>query len=168
MKVAIEHIFPTIECREYEALYFDEAFNEAVGRALHMGRKLMRLDRSPDRIVRHVCYEPNQDPDGPTQQAFGSTKAGFVEELDYDVRARRGTWRTIPNMWADRVRNAGTIEFVAVGTGTKRVVHGEVVVRAFGFGRIVEKMIVGEIEKSYAATTQFTREWLATRHQRTQ
>src|SRR6476661_7356235 len=94
--------------------YFDEAFNDAIGRELHMGRTLMRLDRSADRIVRHVCYEPNQDPDGPTQKAFGSTRAGFVEELDYDVRAQRGTWRTIPNMWADRVRNAGTIEFSAV------------------------------------------------------
>src|SRR6476469_9141401 len=108
MKVAIEHIFAGIECRDYEALYFDEAFNDAIGRELHMGRTLMRLDRSADRIVRHVCYEPNQDPDGPTQKAFGSTRAGFVEELDYDVRAQRGTWRTIPNMWADRVRNAGT------------------------------------------------------------
>jgi hypothetical protein len=163
MKVAIEHIFDGIECREYEALYFDEAFNEAVGHALHMGRKLMRLDRSADRIVRHVCYEPNQDPDGPTQQAFGSTKAGFVEELDYDVRARRGSWRTVPNMWADRVRNTGTIEFAAVANGTRRVVHGDVVVRAFGFGRIVEKMIINEIEKSYAATTQFTRDWIARR-----
>jgi len=163
MVVTIEDVFEGIECHDYAALYFDEPFNEAIGRALHMGRKLVRLERSTDRIVRHVCYEPNQDPEGPTQQAFGSTPAGFVEELDYDVRARRGTWRTIPNRFADRVRNAGTIEFVAAGDGTKRVVRGDIVVRAFGFGRIVEKMIVGEIVKNYVATTDFTRAWLAKR-----
>jgi hypothetical protein len=163
MVVTISDLFEGIECHDYAALYFDEAFNTAIGRALHMGRKLVLLDRSNDRIVRHVCYEPNQDPESPTHQAWGATPAGFVEELDFDVRARRGTWRTIPNRFADRVNNAGTIEFAPEGRGTRRSVRGDVVVKAFGFGRIVEKMIVGEIVKSYAATTAFTREWIAKR-----
>jgi uncharacterized protein DUF2505 len=162
MKVSIDDIFE-IECAKYVALYFDEPFNEHVGQSLHMGRKLLRLERSNTRIVRHVCYEPAQDPEVPTQQAFGSSKAGFVEELDYDVASRRGTWRTIPSMWAERVRNEGTIEFADVPGGTRRSVRGEVKVKLFGFGGIVERMIVREIEKSYVATTRITREWLAKR-----
>lgn len=161
MKVTIEDVFDGIRCSDYEDLYFDEPFNEAVGQALHMGRRLLRLDRSPGRIVRHVCYEPKRDPNTPAAQAFGTSRASFVEELDYDTRARRGSWRTIPNLWPERVRNAGTIEFSDAGGGTRRVVRGEVVVKLFGFGGVVEKMIVAEIEKSYASTTTFTREWLA-------
>ena len=163
MKVAIEDVFAGIRCDDYVSLYFDEAFNESIGRALHMGRKLLRLDRGPDRIVRHVCYEPNQDPDSPAKQAFGSSRASFVEELDYDVRGRHGAWRTIPNLWADRVHNAGTIELADFEGGTRRLVRGEVKVKLFGFGGLVEKMIVAEIEKSYAATARLTREWLASR-----
>lgn len=163
MKLAIEDVFAGIRCDDYVSLYFDEAFNESIGRALHMGRKLLRLDRGPERIVRHVCYEPNHDPDSPAKQAFGSSRASFVEELDYDIRARRGAWRTIPNLWADRVHNAGTIELAEVDGGTRRRVRGEVKVRLFGFGGLVEKMIVAEIEKSYAATARLTRDWLASR-----
>jgi len=163
MKLAIEDVFAGIRCDDYVSLYFDEAFNESLGRALHMGRKHLRLDRGPERIVRHVCYEPNHDPDSPAKQVFGSSRASFVEELDYDVPARRGAWRTIPNQWADRVHNAGTIELAEVSGGTRRRVHGEVRVRLFGFGGMVEKMIVAEIEKSYAATARLTREWLASR-----
>ena len=81
-----------------------------------------------------------------------------MEELDYDVTTRRGNWRTIPNQGAERVRNAGTIEFVDASGGTRRIVRGDVKVSAFGFCGIVERMIVWEIETNYAPTTAFTRE----------
>jgi hypothetical protein len=161
VKVAIEHVFGGVTCPEYEALYFDESFNAAVGEALQLGRKLLRLDRSYERIVRHVCYEPKRDPNSPAGQAFGSSRASFVEELDYDVRARRGEWKTIPNLFPERVRNAGTIEIVVVPEGVRRIVRGEVKVSMFGFGGVIERMIVAEIEKSYASTATFTTEWLA-------
>jgi hypothetical protein len=61
------------------------------------------------------------------------------------------------------VSNAGTIELVAAAGGTRRIVRAEVKVSLFGFGRIVERMVVAEIVKSYAATTAFTNAWLARR-----
>jgi uncharacterized protein DUF2505 len=163
MRVAIEHVFEGIGAAAYETLFFDEAFNESLGRHLHMGRMLVRLDRDADRIVRHVRFEPAQDPDSPAKQAFGSSRASFLEELDYDARARRGAWKTVPNLFTDRVKNTGTIEFVDVPGGTKRIVTGDVVVKLFGFGGRVEKMIAAEIVKSYEQTTAFTRAWLAKR-----
>mgnify|MGYP001441050204 CR=1 FL=1 len=162
MKVAIEHEFAGVTCAAFEELFFDETFNIAVGNALRMGRRLLRLDRTPDRIIRYICYEPNQDPNSPAKQAFGTSRASFIEQLDYDRRTRRGSWITIPNLFADRVTNAGTIEFAAASNGVRRIVRGEVRVSLFGFGRIVERMIVAEIEKSYASTAAFTTEWLAT------
>ena len=162
MLVAIEHVFERIQPAAYEALYFDEAFNEALGRHLRMGRKLVRLDRSAERIVRHVRYEPAQALDSDAKRVFGSSRASFLEELDYDVKTRRGTWRTVPNMFPDRVRNAGEIAFLDDVLGTKRTVKGEAIVKLFGFGGRVEKIIVAEIVKNYEASAAFTREWLAT------
>jgi hypothetical protein len=161
MKVLIEHEFAQINCRDYEELFFDEPFNGLMGAALNMGRELLRLDRSGERIVRHVCYEPKRDPNSPAGQAFGTSRASFIEELDYNTRTHRGEWRTIPNLFPDRVRNTGTIELVATPIGVKRIVRGEVKVSLFGFGGLVERMIVAEIEKSYAATAKLTNEWLA-------
>jgi hypothetical protein len=161
MKVLIDDLFAGLACNEYTDLYFDEAFNAAVGEALQLGRQLLHFERTADRIVRHVGYEPRRDPSSPAGQAFGTSRASFVEKLEYDVRARRGTWRTIPNVMPDRVRNAGTIELVDAPGGVRRIVRGEVKVSLFGFGGLVERMIVAEIEKSYASTTRFTNEWLA-------
>ena len=161
MKFLIEDVFP-LGVAEYEALYFDEAFWSALGESLRLGRELVKLDRTPARIVRTVRCWPDREPGTPADQAFGKQRAGYVEELDYDVRARKGAWRTIPNVFTDRVRTEGTIEFVTDGAGTRRIVRGDVDVRrAYGFGKIIEKMIVSEIEKSYVKSAAFTRDWIA-------
>jgi len=163
MLVTIEDVFEGIQRPEYTDLYFDEPFNESIGTALHMGRMLLRLDRTPDKIVRHVCYEPNHDPDSPAKQAFGTSRASFREELVFDVRSGIGQWKTIPNMFSDRVTNTGTITFADDPVGTRRTVKCDVKVRLFGFGGRVEKLIVREIENSYAASAKLTREWIAKR-----
>jgi hypothetical protein len=163
MKFVIEHTFEGLTCSRYEALFFDEAFNTALGEALGLGRELRRLDRAPDRIVRHVCCEPVRDPDSPAGQAFGSTRASFVEELEYDPRAHRGAWRTIPNLLPERVKTEGTLEIRGVAGGVQRVVRGEVRARLWGFGGLVEKHVVAEIVKSYDKVAAFTTAWLASR-----
>jgi len=161
MRFEIQHVFSGLDLTEYEALYFDEPFNEAVSEALRMGRKLLRLERTATKILRHVCFEPRREAGSPADQAFGTSRASFVEELEYDAVARCGTWRTIPNLFTERVRNSGTIAFQREVGGTRRVVRGEIRVSLFGFGGIVERMIVSEIEKNYAATTRFTLDYLS-------
>ena len=161
MHVTIEHVFAGIEPARYEALYFDEVFNESLGRHLRMGRKLVRLDRAADRIVRHVRWEPSHETGSEAKQVFGTSRASFLEELDYDTRTRRGEWRTVPNMFPERVKNTGTISFLVDPAGTKRTVDADAHVKLFGLGGRVEKVIIAEIKKSYEASAAFTREWLA-------
>lgn len=161
MKFVIEHVFERIDRAGYEALFFDETFSAALGAALGLGRQLVRLDRDPDRIVRHVRCEPKREAGSPADQAFGTSRASYLEEMDYDLRRGRGAWRTIPNLFTDRVTNTGTLEIADVPGGVRRVVRGEVKVSLFGFGRLVERMIVAEIEKSYAGAAAFTARWLA-------
>jgi hypothetical protein len=163
VKLAIEHTFADISRADYEALYFDEAFNVALGDALGLGRELVRLDRDRATIVRHVRCEPKREPGSPADRAFGTSRASFVEELEYSLVDHRGRWRTIPNVIPTRVSNTGTLEIVDDGGGARRVVRGEVKVSLFGFGGLVERLVVAEIEKSYANAARFTEEWLARR-----
>ncbi len=163
MKLLIDDVFAGIGSAEYETLYFDETFNEAVGQALQLGRRLLRFERTDERIVRHVEFEPVRDPSSPGGKALGNARASVIEELDYDRRTRQGAWRVTPNMHSERVRNVGTIEIADAGGGARRIIRGEVKVSAFGFGRIIERMVIAEIVKSYANTTRFTNEWIARR-----
>nr|HEX4315313.1 DUF2505 family protein [Kofleriaceae bacterium] len=162
MKLEIEDVFALPSCEAYERLYFDEDYNIALGAALRMGRALRRLDRTPERVIRHVAFEPAQDPGSPVEH-LGTSRKAFIEVMDYDLRAHRGTWTTTPNVFADRVTNAGTFELAMVAGGVRRVVTADVRVRLFGFGGRVEKLIVGEIVKNYEKSTRFMREWIARR-----
>jgi hypothetical protein len=162
VKFEIAHVF-ALAPDAYEALFFDEEFWAALGRELRLGRELLRLDRSEARIVRHVRCAPDQDPATPEGKALSDNRASFVEELDYDRRARRGEWRTIPNLFRERLKTRGTIELQAAPEGTRRIVRGEVDVKLYGLGRLVEKRVVKEIEKSYAAAAAFTQAWIARR-----
>jgi hypothetical protein len=159
VKFVVEHTFAA-EIAAYETLFFDEPFCVALGEALGLGRELLRLERTESTIVRHVRCEPRRDPESAAGKAFGSSRASYVEELAYDRATHVATWRTIPNVFPDRVKTSGTIELVAAGDGTRRVVRGEVVARLFGFGGLVERAVVQEIEKSYEATARFTERWL--------
>jgi hypothetical protein len=163
VKFVIEHTYRQITPAAYEALHFDEDFSAALGEALGLGRTLVRLDRGPDRIVRHIRCVPKRDARDPAAQVLDD-KAWFVEELEYQVGQFRGQWRTIPSTMPDKVRTTGSIEFAAAGDGTTRIVRGEVRVAIFAIGRIVERFIVAEIEKSYARAARFTADWLERRN----
>ncbi len=160
MKFAIEHHF-AIDVDAFEAIYFDEEYWRALGRELKLGRELLTLERTDARIVRHIRCAPDQDPDTPEGKALAENKASFVEELEWDRRAHKGTWRTIPNLLRDRVKTHGTIEFRATGGGTTRIVRGEVNAKLWGFGGLVEKRVVAEIERSYDRAQAFTEAWIA-------
>jgi hypothetical protein len=159
VQLTIEHGFPLPSCEAFEAVFFDEDFNIALGAALQMGRRLKRFDRTPQRIVRHVVYEPKHAAGSPAE-SIGTSLRAFVEELDYDVLAHRGTWRTVPNAFADRFRNTGTLEVVMRGAEVHRIVRAEISVRLFGLGGRVERIVAAEIEKSYERSTSFMLEWL--------
>ena len=166
MKLEIEHTFEGIAPGEYEALYFDEAFNVALGEALGLGRTLLGLQRSPGQIVRRIHCEPKRDANAESAKVFGNRRAWYDEELVYDPGTLVGRWRTTPSMMPDKVSLSGSVAFEAAPGGMKRVVRGEVKVTFFGFGRLVEKAIIAEIVKSYGRAAAFTTQWLASVDQR--
>src|SRR5262249_43936530 len=155
MKFVIEDVF-RIAPDAYIELYFDEPFNVELGEYLGLGRELRKLERASGRVVRQICCEPKREKGSDADKAFGASRASFVENMTFDIAARRGDWETIPNMLPDRVKTAGTLELVAVPEGTKRIVRGACNARLWGFGGVAERAIVREIEKNYVRMTKFT------------
>jgi hypothetical protein len=161
MKFLIEHTFQGITRPEYEELYFDEPFAIATCKAVNLGRTLLRLDRTPERIVRHVRVEPAREIPAPVAKVLGGGSFAYVEEMDYAVGKYNATWRTIPSLMPDKVQSTGTMEIQEVPGGVKRVVKGEIKVSIFGIGGMVEKFVVAEVEKSYGDAADFTTKWIA-------
>jgi len=162
MKFEIAHTF-AVTPEQYEAVYFDEAFGVAQCEAVSLGRTLLKLEKTDTRIVRHVRIEPAREIPGPIAKLIGNAKIAYVEEIDYDVTKRAARWRTVPNIAADKIETAGTFEFLAAGTGTNRIVRGDITVKVFGLGGVIEKFIVEDVKKSYEKAAAFTRDWIAKR-----
>jgi hypothetical protein len=160
MKFEITHTF-AVTPEQYEEIYFDEAFGAAQCEAVNLGRKLLKLEKTPTRIVRHVRVEPSRELPAPVAKLLGGGSFSYVEEVDYDVATRSLRWRTVPSIAPEKVESSGTVQFIADGAGTKRLLRGDINVKVFGLGGIIEKFVVGDVEKSYEKAAAFTREWIA-------
>ena len=160
MKYVIEQTFEGLTPAEYETLFFDETFNVALGEAMKLGRTLVKLERTPERIVRHVRCEPKREPGSPSSRFLGDSRAGWFDELEYEVGKFHGRWRTVPSVFTEKITTNGTLEFIATPSGVKQRLSGEVSVGIFGVGRMIEKTIVTGIEKAYVAAAKFTAEWV--------
>ncbi len=165
MKFRAEATFTDIPLADYEALYFDDAFNDEMCKAVRLERTLLKKERTGDIIVRHTRVAPiGREIPAPVAKVIGASRIEYVEELTYDFAKHTGVWQTIPQVLPDKVETKGTLAFLSTGAGCTRISEGDINVKIFGVGGIVEKVIVGDVEKSYEDAARFTREyWTRTR-----
>jgi hypothetical protein len=177
MDLSIDHVF-AIAPLDYARLYFDEEFSAAICAHVRLGRTVLRLDRTPERIVRHVRCEPVRDIPaplakllrrGPSRASRGLAADGaharfhYVEEIDFDLVALRGRWRVVPSVFSSKVDASGTLAFEPVDHdpgAVRRAVRGQVAISVLGVGGLAEKWVVGEVQRSYADASVFTRRYL--------
>lgn len=164
MKFHADHVIEGISVADYGAMYFEEDFNDRLCRAVRLDREMLELRRDGSRVFRRVRVEPqDREIPGPVAKVLGQSRFSYVEELEMDLATGVGTWKTIPTLFADKVTAGGSLRFVDAGGHARRVVDGEIDVRMFGIGSIVERFICSDAEKSYADAAAFTRRYLAER-----
>lgn len=163
MKFQVEHRFSGLTLAEYEKLYFDEAFNQALCDTVGLQRVLVSLDDDGKRIRRSVRVAPDREVPAPVAKVIGAVKLEYTETVEYVWGSGRGTWTTTPQVLPDKVKSSGDFRFTASGSDVLRAVSGEIEVKIFGLGGLVEKFIVADVEKSYDKAAEFTRNWLASK-----
>jgi hypothetical protein len=160
MRFKVEHVFGGIELPAYEKLYFDEPFNVALCQATGLGRTLVKLETRDGLLTRAVLVHPERELPGPVARIIGSGSFEYTEHLEYRLGSFAGTWRTEPAMLKDKIVSQGAFSFAAAPGGIRRVVEGEVKVKIFGLGGVIEAFVVADVEKSYARAAEFTRGWI--------
>jgi hypothetical protein len=162
MKFVAEHTFRGITAPDYEKLYFDEAFNEALCKALNLDRTLVKREDNGKHLHRVVKVAPrDREIPGPVQKILGSSRIEYAEHIDYDWGTLTGTWKSVSSIMTDKIETKGIFRFDTNSDGVKRVVEGDIKVKVFGVGGVIERFIVADIEKSYEQAADFTRRWIA-------
>ena len=162
MKFVVEHTFRGLTVADYEKLYFDEAFNDALCKAVNLDRNVQKREDDGKRLARVVKVAPrDREIPGPLQKILGSSRIEYSEHVNYEWGTYRGTWKTISSIMTDKIESSGSFRFDQNSDGVKRIVEGEIKVKMFGVGGVVERFIVSDIEKSYEQASDFTRRWIA-------
>ena len=74
-------------------------------------------------------------------------KLSWVEESTHDVERRQVTFRMVPDHYRDRFSCSGAYHFEADGSGSARIVEGDLRIKAPLVGGTVEKAIVSGLEE---------------------
>ncbi len=161
MKFRVEHLMKDISLANYEKLYFDEEFNTALCKAVKLSRTLDKRDLKDGFLKRSVRVGPEREIPAPVAKILGASRIEYTEHLEYKMGSNKGTWKTVSSIMTDKVESSGTFEFKEHKGGVQRIVEGDIRVKIFGVGGIVEKFIVADVEKSYADAAQFTQKWIS-------
>lgn len=161
MKFRAEHVIRNISVADYESLYFDEAFSEALCQSVKLCRKLISREVLGTALHRAVMVGPDREIPGPVAKILGASRIEYTEHIDYTFGTFAGRWHTVSSVLTDKVQSLGTFLFVPQGPDVVRVVEGDVTVKIFGLGSIVERFIAADVEKSYAEAAAFTNSYLA-------
>ena len=163
MKFTVSHTIADITVNTFAGLFFDEPFNDALCQHLSLNRQVMNISNDGKHFSRMVRIKPEREMPAAAQKVLkqlGVDRISYTEHLTFDIAANEGTWRLEPAALAEKLQSQGRILFVQDGTGVKRIVEGEVSVKVFGLGGMIERLVVADVEKSYAEAAEYTRNWI--------
>jgi hypothetical protein len=160
----IEDEFETTPERYWE-VFFDEDYNAKLFEHLEVDRKQLEFRREgegDDEVIhRVVTLTPRREVPA-VMKKIVKTAISYEERNVFRRAKNMLDVVTVPNFMADKVTTEG--KYFLETRGTNRIVRvwdGVCECRVPFVGGKVEKHLIDEIKRGYAATTIFTRKWLA-------
>jgi hypothetical protein len=140
---------------------FDPECEAAVVKAT--GLQEFKVGESKDAgsvTVRRVHVIPNVVLPGAVKAVIGNT-LGYTEEDRISKTAMQYDFTVTPDTLADKMHTSGVFKVEPLGPGRcKRTLAGEVNVKIFGVGKVLEKFVCDELEKSYATVAREQERWI--------
>jgi len=101
-----------------------------------------------EKVTLKLKYTMDVPMPGPVKKVLGELNTFEVELILY-TGTNQGTLEITPARMADKIKAGGRIFFEQQGGQWVQNVVGDVTVKMFGVGKLVEKYIVGSFQKSF-------------------
>ena len=161
MKIDVAHTFKNITLEKYVALFFDDAFNEAMKPVADLKERVTLEKKEVDgKIVRKVRVVPTRNFPGPVKKIMGDGELSYIEDNSFDPKTHVLDWNSKVSVLTDKIKMSGKIYFKEVPGGVERRVTGDAVVSVFGVGGMIEKVVVDNIRETYDNIARFTQKWI--------
>jgi len=166
MRLSVEHVFEGLSLPQYEELYFAEDFNQGLCENVALVRDLIEKTEINGVLKRVVAVRPDRTIPPALSKAVKIDKLEYRETIEYELGQYRGTWSIQPAIFANKFKAGGSFTFKDAPGGVSRALWGDISVKVFGVGAMIEKAIVTEVERSYGVAADFTREFIGARPDR--
>jgi len=149
-KFTIEHTW-AVSRETVVSHLFDDELHDRCNRALSSAdRERVRVERHEDgRVSQYFHVKVRDLPPGATK-VLSPEVFEWDEESQWNPTTGKISWKIIPKVMANKLTCAGVLYYRETGASTRRVVEGEIEIKIPLAGKIAEKIIVGQLEKTYA------------------
>lgn len=160
MKFRVVHEV-NVPADKYWQYLMDPELEAAVAKALNLAVwQVYDAGDQGGRFVRKVHVVPDVVLPGPLKKLVGES-IGYTQT---DMVPKTGTqyeWTAVPDALADKASMTGTFAIEPAGEGrARRTIAGEVNVKIFAIGGMVEKFVVDELEKNYLKAAREQERWI--------
>ncbi len=121
--------------------------------------EILKRREEGEKVLLDLKYTVDVPIPGPVKTVLGDLNT-FVVELIMDTRSNQGTLEILPARMADKIKAGGRIFFEQQGDRWVQNVVGDVTVKLFGVGKLVEKFIVGTFQKSFDLECKLRNDYL--------
>jgi hypothetical protein len=113
-----------------------------------------------DKIYIKLKYTMEVSMPGPVKKALGGASHSFVADLILDTQNNTATLEFNPALMADKIKAGARVTFEKRGDHWIQRMDGDVTVKIFGVGKVVEKFIVEKFQNSYAIEAKLRNEFV--------
>jgi len=122
--------------------------------------EIVKKREEGDKIFLELKYTMDVPMPGPVKKVLGDLNT-FAVEIIMDAQNDQGTLEITPAKMADKIKAGGRIYFEPQGGGKwVQNIVGDVTVKIFGVGKLVEKFIVSSFQSSFDLECKLRNDYL--------
>ena len=160
----IEHRFPSISLQKFIRYLNSPDLNELLKTELDFKERKL-LEKSEDKngdVSWKFLVQKAGDVPAPLSKFVGADGLGWVETSRFIAQDSCIYWRIEPQIKALKMTGEGKWLLSDHGKGCKRVIEGTIIVAIPLVGKVIENLIVKELERAYEKEPEVQKRFYAT------
>ena len=146
----------------YEKVYACQRYQDTLAERVGLReKKILKEEDRGSEFYREVFQVPARDLPGPIKKLTGGKSLNFTDTSTYYKDENRLEFKVLPSIKPDKISIHGKLWLESTAKGAKRVCEMEVVVAVFAVGKIIEKLILTDVEKGQRTASDLINEFYA-------
>lgn len=151
MKFTVEMTTRGVDVARYEQVYFSDAFNREVMKAVNLKQRSVQEQRTqPDgRQYTRIRIVPNLALPAVIARLLEGHEIAYDEITVFDPARRTATF-AIESLARDNVQVTGEARFIEEPNAVRFHFIGDARVKVFAIGGLIERFLISEVKRRYA------------------